>query len=306
MKFLTAQPDSDYYVWQLKVQMNNFRKLGIEKDSLILMGYNKKKGINPNALKFKDSTTAIVLFFEDTRKNIKYISSIRPHIIKKLYKTKYEVVDKQDIFYHDCDVLFREVPNFKELRLSDKVMMSDTISYVGSRYIVSKGSELLDEMCAVVGIDRRVVEARDRKSGGAQTFIPNIYKIDYAFWNKIEKDSEKLYVLMNETAHKYNPQHPIQSWTADMWAVLWNLWVIGAVTEISPELNFTWPTNNITDWDRNKIMHNAGVTANNKNLFNKGEFIDKSPFEADLSYVDKTFVSYKYVEEILDAKNNFK
>ena len=62
-----------------------------------------------------------------------------------------------------------------------------------------------------------------------------------------------------------------------MWAVLWNLWKINKQTKICKELNFTWATHNVNQWDINPIYHNAGITKTDNNEFQKGLYRNKKP-----------------------------
>jgi hypothetical protein len=59
----------------------------------------------------------------------------------------------------------------------------------------------------------------------------------------------------------------------------------------------------MSDYESCKIFHNAGVTTSSGGLFYKGEFINKNPFESDLSFVRKDMASFKYVEAILYTKD---
>jgi predicted 3-demethylubiquinone-9 3-methyltransferase (glyoxalase superfamily) len=297
MRLLSAQPDCDYYIWQLEVQCNNFKKYDLEKNMLILIGYDKEKGININAKNFALKTNAKVFFIADTRIDKTYIPSIRPHIIKKFYKQNNI---KESIFYHDSDIIFLSKPNFDQmLNKSNMVLLSDTISYIGGNYVKSKSEKLLDEMCDIVGIDIEVVLANEINSGGAQYLFNTV--LDFEFWNKVEIDSTELYKLMQNTSHIYTPEHPIQSWCADMWGVLWNIWLRGIETKICDELTFCFATDKIKDKENVPIFHNAGVTFDMKNFFFKGNYIDKSPYDVDHSYVDKKYCSYLYVQEILET-----
>ena len=46
MIFLSAQPDNFYFLWQLKLQLYNFNKLGILPEQIhVLIGYEKQKGL---------------------------------------------------------------------------------------------------------------------------------------------------------------------------------------------------------------------------------------------------------------------
>lgn len=309
MKYISAQPDSDYFIWQLRVQMNNFRKHGIEKDAIILLSTEQGKEPNPNAAKFLEETKATVIFFPDRRnlsKNV-YIPSIANHLLKEFFRNfgMSDMMEGQDFLFHDADILFSSIPDFKVLSKKKKILVSDTISYIGAKYIVSKGNGLLEEMCAIVGIDPQVVIKNEKKSGGAQYFIPKNIPMDFTFWDKVENDSVNLYMLMIKTSNKYTPSHPIQSWTAGMWALLWNFWLYGHDTIVSKELDFSWPTFAVEDWDKYHIFHNAGVTADRKDLFFKGEFTVKSPFTETHDNVNNKFCSIKYVEEIIETGKNF-
>ena len=46
----------------------------------------------------------------------------------------YNVVGKL-FFYHDSDILFRKFPDFSKMIQDDQNYLSDTIGYIGSRYI---------------------------------------------------------------------------------------------------------------------------------------------------------------------------
>lgn len=301
--FLCAQPDIDYYVWQMQVLLNNFKKLGVEKNAIILFGYNPDDGINPNTLALKKKTKAKILHLPDTRTNFekKYIPSIQPNIIKELYKSHYSLIENKHIFFHDSDILIRELPDFNQLIKTQNVSLSDTVPYIGAKYIKEKGDELLVRMCSIVGIDPMIVINYQNTSGGAQHFIPSNVRLSYQFWNKVEIDSVNLYDLMTSTSDIYCPSFPIQSWTAGMWSLLWNLWLFGYVTQISDELSFSWATDPISNWDKHKIFHNAGVVSTNNQLFFKGNYFNTSPFGADFSLISKDFCSIKYVEEIIET-----
>ena len=79
-----------------------------------------------------------------------------------------------------------------------------------------------------------------------------------------------------------------------MWAVLWNLWLINKKTKVAEELDFLWSTSNISDWHKNSIYHNAGVTAKSEGLFFKGKYINEMPDLKLNESLDKTKCSYNY------------
>jgi len=305
--FISVQPDLDYYVWQLQVQMNNFKKFNIENKSIILFGYNPINGINKNALKFKEQTDAKIFFYEDNRTEIEntYSPSVRPHILKKFFNEN-DLLKNKNYLYHDSDILFTKLPKIELKNNNKKIFLSDTISYIGSEYIKSKSLDLFNEMCSIVNIDPLKVSNNENKSGGAQYLISKNTPLDFHFWNKVEMDSVTLFNYMQNTKTKFSKNHPIQSWTSDMWALLWNLWLRNYDTEIHNELNFSWATSHISDWNKNTIYHNAGVTGDRNDLFFKGNYIKKSPFNENFNNISKEFCSYKYVEEIIETGLNLK
>ncbi len=156
-------------------------------------------------------------------------------------------------------------------------------------------------MCNVIGIDSNLVEKNEKKTGGAQYFFPKNIIMTYGLWEKIENDCTDLYTLMINTSNKYTPTHPIQSWTSDMWAMLWNFWNMGYDSIISKELDFSWPTFMVGEWNKYNIYHNAGVTSDRSDLFFKGSFIDKSPFDSKHDNVSDKYCSIKYVQEIIET-----
>lgn len=301
MKFVIALPDNNYFLWQVLVQINNLKKYGYDKDTYYVIG--KRSHIRSqnlmNIIK-KTQTSCGFYVYNDERENPKYSSSLRPHILKKFFKDKPEL-EKEAIFYIDPDVIFTKKMNFKDIEENDNWYVSDTRSYIGVDYIKSKGIGLFLEMCQTIGIDPAIVEENDKNAGGAQYLMKNI---DWKFWEEVENKSEELYKLMINTAHKYNPEHPIQAWTADMWSVLWLAWKYNHLTKIIKRFDFSWATDKIEKWNKCGIYHNAGAVTNDGTLFSKTAH-QISPFNKDLKCSDK-YCSYNYVKEIKETEKNFK
>jgi hypothetical protein len=195
----------------------------------------------------------------------------------------------------------------------DVIYLSDTVSYIGHKYIEeccrryetqypsSEKDELLNQMTKVIGIDVETLKINQENSGGAQHLMKNI---DHTFWDKVFKDCIELYYTMR-TYHANNPlrQGEIQMWTSDMWCVLWNIWLKGLNTKITDELDFSWATDTIREYDKKPILHMAGVTDNLKSTkFYKGDYINVNPLDKlkeninFFDYVDKNSTTIKYVE----------
>jgi hypothetical protein len=156
-------------------------------------------------------------------------------------------------------------------------------------------------MTNTIGISKQIVEINNNNSGGAQYLLK---ELNSTFWEKVYIDS----INLNKVLIDFNNKNPIglrgiNSWTAEMFAILWNIWFFGYETGISNELSFSWGVDDITEYERHNILHMAGLTENEKGTrFFKGEFIKISPLERlkqnknFFNYVDKKSASFKYVE----------
>lgn len=292
MIYISAQPDEDYFVWQLRVQIANLKSVGFNGEYHILVKMMRDL-VNPNFLELQkeleDEHFKFFFFLEERKDWRAYLPSLRPYVLAKHFASH----NIGEFFYIDSDIIFRELPDFTQL--PNHSWVSDCVSYVGGEYILSKSHNLLKAMCAIVGIDVATVLLRNKHSGGAQYFIRGV---DSAFWQKVEKDAINLYLYMTEFNQTYQG-HGIQAWTADMWAVLWNLWLTDIECKVHKELDFCWPTQRVKEWDKVKILHNAGVTPDLRNkLFYKADYIRVSPIGQDLSFVDPEYCSIKYVNVI--------
>jgi len=86
-----------------------------------------------------------------------------------------------------------------------------------------------------------------------------------------------------------------------MWAVLWNGWYFGHEVKVVPEMNFCWPTNQIMEWDRCTIFHNAGVTSPSNGMFYKAQYTQSAPYGIQLDSFDTKYCSYRYAQEIVEV-----
>jgi hypothetical protein len=166
---------------------------------------------------------------------------------------------------------------------------------------MSKGEEILDAMCGQIGIKKEIVKANKHNSGGAQKLMKNLTS---TYWKKVEIDARALYNMLNKMQNVKNEDDPygIQSWTASMWAELWNAWYFGKHVEVIKEFDFCWATCPISRWDDVYFFHNAGVQNNNQEMFYKAEYMHKYPFGIDLKISDKR-CSYNYYEIIKGMKS---
>jgi hypothetical protein len=310
--FVTAQPDVPYFHWQSKLYIHNFVEKGINPKNIHVIFSLVNPNDNPSEGAKNLKTLGVnVHFYRDERKIKTYIPSIKPYLIHKWIE---EDRSRGNLFFlHDADIIFRELPNFEKLISDEIIYLSDTIGYIGYNYIIdcckryelqhpnSEKNQLLNEMANVVGIEVEIIKKNQENSGGGQYIIKNT---NHDIWKKISEDSSVMYHQMLDYQKRY-PINPgqIQFWTAEMWSLLWNLWLDNKTTKITKELDFSWATDSLDIYEKNKILHMAGVTDNLKTTkFYKGDFINEDPLEKlkvnqnFFDYIEKTSSTVKYIE----------
>ncbi len=291
MNIIVAQPCSTYYLWQLEVQLRSFRRLGVEADVIYLFSYDKV--ITAEAQEFVKNTTASCYFYKDLRKDKIYAPSIVFYLLAKFFQRHGE----RPFIGMDADCLMLHKPAVA-LMQEDKVYLANTKSdYLSSKYIESKSEELFLRMCLAADITPGRVAMNDKHSGGAQYYFNTA--LDSNFWAIVEELAVKLFKLMEATKAQYSPKHPIQSWTAGMWALMWQLWKMEIETEQHKELSFTWPSSPVGEWFTNNFYHNAGVTAEMKNnFFFKAAYINRAPKDLALGNLKPNVCSINYAKEV--------
>jgi len=296
MRYICCQPSTVYYSWQVDAMLHSFLNNGIKAEQIDIVFSDKPNDKLPCFYLTQKYPNVNFYFYPDTRENIKYISSVRPHILKKHFY-KYAHLYKGTFMYHDCDIALTKPLQIDHYLCgcNPTCYLSDTISYIGHDYILSKGEDVLDLMCDVANIDKEIVKQNQDKSGGCHYILKNI---DYTFWEEVEKDCENLFTkvvaLNTQKIAKDDRHHPLQIWCADMWAVLWNLWKRNINTEIIKELDFTWATDNVNSWGTNSIFHNAGINNDKNKEFYKAKYLNKKP-PKDLE-INPSLASFKYYE----------
>lgn len=299
MRYICAQPATKYYVWQVEVMINNFIKNGINPNNIDIVCV-KYGNIPEEWSKLANNYAARFFFYDDIRESKNYISSIRPNILKQHF-FNHSYLSEEVIFYHDCDMIFTKPVNFDKFESDNIFYGSDTRWYIGHDYIISKGEDILDKMCEIVNIDKQLIKDNELNSIGAQYIMKNI---GYVFWEKVEKDSERLFkeiTDLNNIKKSENPEyHELQIWCADMWAVLWNIWKLDIKTVCHDDLLFAWGNSSINEWDKLNIFHNAGVVNSSSGFFYKSDYINRLPYDDNLNITENT-ASYKYWEEIKET-----
>jgi hypothetical protein len=294
MKYILCQPAIKRFEWELEVCITRLKKLGI--NDIVLLFAQWDSAIPKY---FEETYEVEVHVYSDADREKAYIPSVKPYLWMK-YLEEDPSRENNVYFYIDSDVLFREIP--KLIPTKDTWYASDCSGYIGLDYIDSKGQGLLDRMCNVIGIDPALIR-KHRPMGGAQWIIK---KPTHEYWKKVYEDSVALYDFLCKVEAEYirdnGPEYtPIQKWTAEMWAQLWNVYHFGKSVKVDSELEFCWPNDSISRYQETKILHNAGVTDDRKGLFFKGQYVERSPLKEGFSYVNKSKASYEYVKAIQDV-----
>jgi len=293
LKFMTCCPDDTYYTWQVHLWLESLREIGHSDKAIVLIFIPKARDKNLKWQQIIDLYPEAELhFFKNTNEDDLnaaigvYIPVLRPYVMSKYFKEHPERSDDA-VFYCDSDILFTKDFNVDHLKDDDICYLSDTNSYINASYFDSKvnqvlpekveeykARDILAELTSIIGISREVAEANNDHSGGAQYLLKST---DTYFWNKVMNDCiiiRKYLQMVNRTFFE-NENAGFQSWCADMWAVLWNLWLRDQETKVVPEMNFAWATDLVKKLEETTIFHNAGITGTEMNgypCFYKGKY----------------------------------
>lgn len=308
LRFVSAQPAIKYYTWQVEVMINNFIEMGVNPNYIDIVCSIENGVIPEDWIKLANGYPARFFFYNDTRVTRHYTSSIRPNILKQHWLARPEI-HEDTIFYHDCDIAFTRPVNHwitDEMINDDKWYGSDTRWYISHDYIKSKGDDVLNKMCEIVGIDKKLVEANELNCIGAQYIMKDV---SFYFWERVERECENLYKDVSELNRRKKAQdpthHELQIWCADMWAVLWGAWKMGKQTVCHDNMNFSWATESEEIYFSRNIFHNAGITDDHTDLFQKFKFMDRLPYNRNLSIKEK-MGSWHYYQLIQRVGQNSK
>jgi hypothetical protein len=331
LKFLTVQPDDNYYVWQVHTWLESLKNINKSDKAVVIV-------FTPDFREFNEKWKEVeALYPESEFSYIKdtdgiskligiYIPIIRPYCLMKYFNAHPDMVSKA-VFYCDCDVVFTDRFNIDEYIDDDVCYLSDTNSYINASYFDSKindvlpeklneymKADILSEVTSLVGINREICELNNDHSGGAQYLLKNI---GASFWEKMIGDCITItYYLKNVNKQFFESENKgFQVWCADMWALLWNLWFREQETRIIPAMNFAWSSDHIDKLANVGILHNAGITSNTQGdipTFYKGNYHNNnSPFnDVYLQKVlnderSKTLCNHHYLQQMFNVKNKY-
>lgn len=299
LTLICAQPSTLYYAWQTEVMLNSCLDTGISLFNVHVVCWKTGEVIPDEWQRLQNGYKANFFFYDDTRVEKQYPSSIRPNVLKQHFFAHPEL-EQSAIFYFDCDIVFTNSIDWVKFMADDRWYGSDTRSYIGYEYILSKGRDILEEMLQIVDIPEDVVKDNEINSIGAQYLMKGI---DWIYWEIVEFTCESLFTkitAMNVVKQQADPSyHELQIWCADMWAVLWTAWQNDHETVVHDDLQFAWATSSEYDWNYTNIFHNAGAVGGD-GLFNKIDYIGTLPYNTDLKITEGTASKkyYDYVQKV--------
>jgi len=306
MIFICAQPATILYAWHVEVMLDSFIRNGISQEDVhIVCAKGPEYIYYAGWEKLVDKySNANFFFYEDTRKDLGYSSSIRPNILKQHFE-KNPYLKNETIFYHDCDILLTKSIDWSKFMADDLWYGSNCCDYLGYNHILDKGNDILNKMCEVSNIDREVVKINQENSIGAQYVLKGI---DNIFWENVEADSNVMHSeisKMNREKIEIDPSYkPLIIYCADMWALLWNGWKIGKKTVCHGDLSFCWAPRSKNDFETHSIFHNAGIHHDmQEEYFYKYNYLNRLPYFDELNIKENT-ASYEYWKEIKKTGEN--
>jgi hypothetical protein len=300
MRYICAQPASNFYTWQVEVVINNFKRQGVNPNKIDILCAINDNVVPEEWRRLQNHYNTVRFFFyNDTRADKSYIPSIYFNLMSSHMKANPDLIG-QRLFLHDSDIIFTRPPELNWAMLGQVWYLSNTNSYINYDYIQQKGNHVYEDMCSIVGIDKLIPKLMNSHSGGAQYITIGESS---EFWDKVESDSVKLYSYFCKTEHLYIKKHegdyPIQKWTAGMWSLLWNIWLRGYETRVDSRLDFGWSTDHISSVEKYWILHNAGVAPTDLGLFFKGNYTQELPYNKELNLNEQraSFYYWKEVQE---------
>ena len=78
---------------------------------------------------------------------------------------------------------------------------SDVRWYISYNYIISKGEDVLEQMCSIMDIDKQLIKDNELNCIGAQYLMKDL---SYEYWNWVEVKCDKMFKEITEKNNKKN------------------------------------------------------------------------------------------------------
>lgn len=314
IKFIMMNPDTFRFYWENTVACVSLLRLGVSPEDIIVVQTAAGR-INYSQRLRNELGVQVYRFTDDrTTRQKNYIASIKPYLWTKLLKHAPDM-QQYDFFVQDSDIVFREIPNFNNTPATANTWYgADTESYTGVEHLNEKGPNFLKEIAPTLNMQPEDFWSYKGHGVGAQWFISHP-TLDY--WTDVFLECVDLFYQTVSLEPAYKRRYAregrpdfyfYQTWTAEMTATLYNCHKHGIEPIITDEFNFDWSSSTKAETKNShcKIIHNSGITkedARKKHLFFKDDYVNKSPFDEDLSWVNPDYISSEYVQYIQYAKD---
>lgn len=274
MQIITCVENIPRFIWEVDVFCDNVCSYY---ENIHILIFHRETILEQWSLLIAKHPSVHFHFYEDVdgisivSRNIGYTPLHRPYMLKRHWE-RFPELEKETIFYCDADILFLKKLDFIPFLQDNICYLSDTHTYLDTNYIENKRKDVIhskikeydkldvtNSLAKISGINREICELNNPNTGGAQYLLKNISS---SFWNKVMERSIQIKLYLGSIINKEffpSEEQGIQSWCADMWAVLHTLWEEGKQTRCPKEFNFAWSTDVIND--NVYILHNAGVTS---------------------------------------------
>lgn len=279
------------FAWETRVFLTSLREFGYS-DKVRVLIYVTDKVTNNEWIKLQEDYKEVKFYFYDNPEIAKigrafgYPPVARLYCLQKHWE-QFPELEQEAVFYCDTDIVFTKKFDF-EPYLQDNINylswtgnIERTDNYLWQPYLDSKlpnvnplkverfkKIDIVNRLGNICGITREVITKNNENTGGAQYLLKNIKR---QFWvdcfntcceiKMYLSDINQIYMKGATAQEKEN--NGFQSWCADMWCVLYNLWKT-AETRCPKEFDFAWSTDKIERLDEVFILHNAGVTSDEK------------------------------------------
>ncbi len=339
LHLISCIPNSPQFLWETANNLYNQRKYGLSNKARVLIfltNSSLSQGFD-SRWKFLEHRFPEVKFFyykdlaniERVIRAFNYIPLLRPWLLEQHWK-EFPELQNGVIYYHDSDTVFTNFPNFlRDLKDDSTCYLSDTKSYLNYDYLIGKkkdakiqefdSQKVVNKLETILGIPEGTFLKNNNSTGGAQYLLKNI---DIQFWKDVFNNSIEIRSYLSDINKRFfeSEDAGYQSWCADMWAVLGNLWKREFEVKTPKEMDFCFATDSVDKWDEKIIYHDANASPKPikigdtyhrtfwkkgpENSYTKGWESDelRSPFDDDLSFVSKELCSSKYVECLLETK----
>ena len=289
MRTLVPLPDTDFYLWQMLVQIAS----GAVEEGAWLLYVTERPSERLSAL--MDAQIAEMHVWPDWRQpgGPTYNPAMKAGLVGQYLAAHPQAVDEPHLII-DPDV----IPTGRGLPSGQRgtLLGTDTDSYTGVDYLRSKGA--LDALCDLVGVSVEEVE-RWVPAIGSQYLT---WGIPGEWWSEVERLSVPAYHLLLNLNVPVG-QTPVQAWCAEMYVTHLMAVRDGYRPTASTDLSMVWAGDDVTGWDSSAFFHNAGVVEPNGRDFAKTEH-QSSPWKSDIE-VSEESASARYVELIHDTAKKF-